>query len=95
MKEKSEMRSVHMTSPLTSAQLAEMIGMTEQHMLRGGFDLDLFDAARLLIEEKVDLDNRDDVVASLGGLASGGRHPHGSLDAAVILARSCTLTSSP
>jgi hypothetical protein len=83
-------RSVVMTSSLTTAQLAEMIGMTEQQMKRKGFDLDLFDAARWLIDNKVDLDNRDAVAAALRKT-----EPPGFLDAAVILARSCTLTSSP
>jgi hypothetical protein len=85
------MKSTILTSPLTTAQLAEMIGRTEQQMICEGFDLDLFDTARWLIGNKVDLDNRDDAAVAPRPTAE----PRGFLDAAVILARSCTLTSSP
>jgi hypothetical protein len=84
------MKSTTLTSPLTTAQLAEMIGMTEQQMICEGFDLDLADATRWLIEEKVDLDNWVDVLAALGEMVSS-RHPQGLVDAAIILARNSTL----
>ena len=82
------MKITTQTSPLTGAQLAEMIGMTEQQMICAGFDLDLADAARWLIDNEVDLDNRDDCVAALGKTTSAR-----FVDAAVIFARSCTLTT--
>jgi hypothetical protein len=85
--------SVTMTSPLTTAQLADMIGMTEQEMRHQGFDLALADSARWLIDNKVNLDDRNAVTVAFGPRPIAA--PAGFFDAAVMLARSCTLTPSP
>jgi hypothetical protein len=87
---KTIMKSTILTSPLTTAQLAEMIGRTEQQMICEGFDLDLFDTARWLIGNKVDLDNRDDVAVAprtnsrTARLSRCGGHPRKKLHADVI-----------
>ena len=78
-------------TPLTEDQLAELLGMTKRQMLRGGYDLDLVDAARWLIENKVDLDNRDAIVA-MAQPGAAALYPPGFLDAAVTVARNLTLT---
>ncbi len=83
------MKITTLTLPLTYAQLAEMIGITEQQMLSEGLDLDLADTARWLIGNKVDLDDRDAVAAA----PRPTDEPRGFLDAAVSLARRCTLTT--
>jgi hypothetical protein len=88
---------VDMHTSLTTAQMAELLGMTVQRMQRNGYDLDLFDSARWLIENKVDLANRAAVVAAIDpkghrNLGLPTDDPPGFVDAVVVVAGSSTLT---
>ena len=68
-------------TPLTTKQLADLLGMSEEQMLRDCNDLDLIDTARWLIDNKADL-------------ADAGEVPLGFFHAAKIVARSLVITDS-
>jgi hypothetical protein len=74
---------MNMTVNVTTARLAALLGMTVEDMKCGGYDLDLFDAARWLIESKINLEKRDEVEAALGSCSN---EPAGFVDAAVVVA---------
>jgi hypothetical protein len=65
---------------VSTARLAELLGMTVEDMRCCGYDLDLFDDAHWLIENKINLEKRGDVEAALG------KRSPGFVDAVVIVA---------
>jgi hypothetical protein len=68
---------------VSTARLAELLGMIVEDMRCGGYDLDLFDAASLLIDNKINLEKRGEVEAALGKCSN---EPPGFVDAVVIVA---------
>jgi hypothetical protein len=73
---------------LSDQQLAELLHLTVDAMRRGGYDLDLVDAARWLVEHKIDLDDRKAVRRT--HIAGNDEPPH-FLDAVIAVAKAITL----
>jgi hypothetical protein len=83
--------TITFTTAVTTAQLAEMLGMTIQQMERMNFDMDVFDWASSL-DPEIDFDDRDAVLAALA-LPRLDQYPPGFVDAVIAVARTATTSS--
>ncbi len=86
---KSEPTFTDVSSPLTISELAVLLGMSEGALLSGGWDFDVADAARMLVDARIDLSDRNAAAAELTLLRKSA--PAGFVDAALAFARCMTV----